>query len=144
MPSASPHSRARRHEPLAALTGKMRREETYHLLHAEAWLRRLADAPPPASDRLATSLRELWPDAQEVFAPLLEEEELVRSGLLAEPMRAMHAAWMSKVRPTLEPIAGELPDSAPSLDGRTRRTDEFAWLHREFTMVSGSDAEASW
>ena len=31
------------HEPLAAVTGKMRREETYHLLHAEAWLRRLAD-----------------------------------------------------------------------------------------------------
>ena len=45
------------HEPLAALAGKMRREETYHLLHADAWLRRLAEAGPETRERLASSLR---------------------------------------------------------------------------------------
>ena len=47
------------HAPLAALTGKMRREETYHLLHAEAWLRRLTEAPDDARQRLVDGIRTL-------------------------------------------------------------------------------------
>ena len=128
------------HEPLALLTGKMRREEVYHLLHAEAWIKRLADGD--GRQRLATAIQTLWPDAQEVFAPLAEEETLVRDGLLPEPMAAMHRTWQAKVLPVLEPIAGPLPAAAPSLDGRSRRTDEFSWLHREMTSVARSEAEA--
>jgi ring-1,2-phenylacetyl-CoA epoxidase subunit PaaC len=128
------------HEPLALLTGKMRREEVYHLLHSEAWIKRLADGD--GRERLAAAVASLWPDAQEIFAPLAAEETLVRDGLLPEPMASMHRAWQAKVRPVLEPIAGPLPDAAPSLDGRTRRTEEFAWLHGEMTSVARSEAEA--
>ncbi|MFP5379697.1 MAG: 1,2-phenylacetyl-CoA epoxidase subunit PaaC, partial [Vicinamibacteria bacterium] len=39
------------YEPLALLAAKVRREETYHLLHADAWMRRLAGATD-ASERL--------------------------------------------------------------------------------------------
>ena len=129
------------HEPLALLAGKMRREETYHLLHAEAWLRRLTERVP---ERLAAALQVLWTDAQDIFAPLAAEETLVRTGLLVEPMRAMHAEWDARVRPALRPIAGVLPASAPTLDGRERRTDDFRWLHREFTSVAGSEEGATW
>jgi len=128
------------HEPLALLAGKMRREEVYHRLHSEAWIKRLADGP--GRDRLAAAIASLWPDAQEVFAPLADEEVLVRDGLLPEPMAAMHRAWQAKVRPVLERIAGALPAAAPSVDGRTRRTEEFAWLHGEMTSVARSEAEA--
>jgi ring-1,2-phenylacetyl-CoA epoxidase subunit PaaC len=132
------------HEPLALLAGKMRREETYHLLHADAWLRRLADGAPDGRERLATALRSLWADAQEVFAPLSGEGELVRHGLLSEPMHALHAAWQAQVRPILEPITGALPEAAPSVEGREQRTDDFAWLHGEFTTVSSSEVGATW
>ena len=132
------------HEPLAQLAGKMRREETYHLLHADAWLRRLAEGAPDGRERLAAALRSLWADAQELFAPLAGEEELVRHGLLPEPMRHLHATWQAQVRPILEPIAGSLPEAAPRIDGRERRTDDFAWLHGEFTAVSGSEVGATW
>jgi ring-1,2-phenylacetyl-CoA epoxidase subunit PaaC len=132
------------YEPLALLAGKMRREETYHLLHAEAWLRRLADAPGDVRARLADAIRTLWTDAQDVFAPLAAEEELVRSGMLPTPMRALHAEWQAKVVPVLEPIAGPLPPAAPSLDGRERRSDAFAWLHGEFTSVARSEERATW
>ncbi len=132
------------HAPLAALAGKIRREETYHLMHADAWLRRLADAPAPASDRLADALRTLWPDAQEVFAPLEGEAELTRRGLLPEPMTELHAAWQASVRPVLEPIAGSLEEIGPSPDGRQRRTEDFRWLHREMTMVARSVEGATW
>ncbi|HYI66153.1 MAG TPA: 1,2-phenylacetyl-CoA epoxidase subunit PaaC [Candidatus Limnocylindrales bacterium] len=130
-------------EPLAQLAGKMRREETYHRMHADAWLRRLADGPPDARDRLVDSLTRLWPDAQEVFAPLAAEEELQRHGFLPEPMRALHATWQEAVRPVLALIV-DLPPAAPTLDGRTRRTDDFRWLHGQFTMVARSEAGATW
>jgi ring-1,2-phenylacetyl-CoA epoxidase subunit PaaC len=132
------------HEPLAALAGKMRREETYHLLHADAWLKRLAEGGPETRERLVAAVRRLWPDAQEVFAPLAAEEPLVRDGLLPTPMRALHADWSTQVRRVLEPIVGALPSAQPTLDGRTRRTDDFAWLHGEFTSVASAEAAATW
>jgi ring-1,2-phenylacetyl-CoA epoxidase subunit PaaC len=130
------------HEPLALLAGKMRREETYHLLHADAWLRRLGDGA--GRERLAPAIVRLWPDAQEFFAPLAGEETLVRDGLLPEPMAAMHRTWQANVLPVLELIVGDLPDAEPSADGRTRRTEEFAWLHGEITSVYRSEEAATW
>jgi ring-1,2-phenylacetyl-CoA epoxidase subunit PaaC len=133
------------YEPLAQLAAKMRREESYHLLHAEAWLRRLAEGPTDASDRLADGLRRLWPDAQQVFAPLAGERAIHAAGVVPEPMARLHAAWVARVRPTLEPVCGKLPDVHPSADGRTARTDDFRWLHGEFTMVSrGDEVAALW
>ena len=131
-------------EPVAQVATKMRREETYHRMHADAWLRRLAEGGTEPRERLASALGDLWPDAQEVFAPLAAEEELVRDGLLREPIRALHATWQAAVRPVLEPITGPLPAAEPSLDGRTRRTDDFAWLHGQFTMVSRLEKGATW
>jgi len=132
------------HEPLALVAGKMRREETYHLLHADAWRRRLAEASGEATTRFADSLRRLWPDAQEVFAPLVGEDTLVRDGILPEPMIALHRSWLADVRPILEPLTGPLPEKSPSADGRERRTDDFRWLHGEFTKVADSEAGALW
>lgn len=146
------------HEPLALLAGKMRREETYHLLHADAWLRRLAGAAGTggaagtagtagvggASERLADALRTLWPDAQEVFAPLAGEEVLDREGILPTPLRALHADWQQQVRPILEPIAGPLPAATPTIDGRERHGRDFRWLHGQFTMVARQEAGATW
>jgi ring-1,2-phenylacetyl-CoA epoxidase subunit PaaC len=132
------------HEPLALLAGKMRREETYHLLHAEAWLRRLADASAEVRQRLADAIRTLWPDAQDVFARLAGEEQLVRLGMLPAPMRALHVEWQARVRPVLEPITGPLPEAAPTVDGRERRSHDFAWLHGEFTSVARAEERATW
>ncbi|HEY8169508.1 MAG TPA: 1,2-phenylacetyl-CoA epoxidase subunit PaaC [Candidatus Limnocylindria bacterium] len=132
------------HEPLALLAGKMRREETYHLLHANAWLRRLADGAPEGRERLVTSIRTLWPEAHAVFAPVSGEDTLLSSGILPEPLAAQRGAWEGQVRPMLEPIAGSLPEIALDPAGRERRTDDFRWLHGEFTMVSASEEGAVW
>jgi ring-1,2-phenylacetyl-CoA epoxidase subunit PaaC len=132
------------HEPLAALAGKMRREESYHLLHADAWLHRLADAGGDGRGRLVASLERLWPDAQQIFAPLDGEAALLAGGLLPRPMAELHAEFTAQVRPVLEPITGTLPEAAPAADGRRRRTDEFRWLHGEFTMVARSEEGATW
>jgi len=133
------------HAPLAQLAAKMRREETYHLLHADAWLRRLVEGTDDARGRLRAAVERLWSDAQQVFAPFAAEETLVREGLLPEPMAALHATWQAQLRPILEPIAGgRLPDARPTVHGRARRTDDFAWLHGEFTSVARSQEAATW
>ena len=130
------------HEPLALLAAKMRREETYHLLHADAWLRRLADGA--GRQRLIQAIVRLWPDAQDLFAPLAGEEKLVRDGLLPEPMAVMHRTWQANVRPVLDLVVEALPDAAPSSNGRTRRSEDFAWLHGEMTSVVRSEEAATW
>ena len=130
--------------PLAALAGKMRREETYHLMHADAWLRRLAEGAPDGRGRLSAALRELWIDAQEVFGSPPGEDLLVAGGLLPQPMAALHAAWRAQVLPILEPICGALDAVAPTPDGRHRRTDDFRRLHGELTMVARSLEGATW
>jgi ring-1,2-phenylacetyl-CoA epoxidase subunit PaaC len=133
-------------QPLADLAVKMRREETYHLLHFDLWLRRLAEGGEDSHTRLAAAIERLWPDAQAVFAPLEGEARLVAAGILPESLESLRARWLERVSARLASVDLPVPagGSRPGADGRTRRTDEFAWLHGEFTMVSGSEAHATW
>jgi len=74
------------YQPLADLAVKMRREETYHLLHFALWLRRLAEGGEESRGRLAAQIERLWPDAQAVFAPLAGEACLVAARILPESL----------------------------------------------------------
>jgi ring-1,2-phenylacetyl-CoA epoxidase subunit PaaC len=134
------------YQPLADLAVKMRREETYHLLHFDLWLRRLAEGGGESHGRLAAAIEELWPDAQTVFAPLAGEAPLLAAGVLPEPLEALRGRWLERVTPRLAAAGLPLPGAAgrPGSDGRTRRTPDFAWLHGEFTMVASSEAGATW
>ena len=134
------------HAPVAELATKMRREETYHLMHFDVWLRRLADAGGEARERLAGAVAGLWADAATVFTPLSSEALLLEQGILPEPMDALRGRWLERVVPACDalglPTAGA--HAPPPADGRTRRSDDFAWLHRELTMVARSEEAATW
>jgi ring-1,2-phenylacetyl-CoA epoxidase subunit PaaC len=134
------------YQPLADLAVKMRREETYHLLHFDLWLRRLAEGGNDSHARLVAAIERLWTDAQAVFAPLAAEARLVAAGILPESLETLRARWLERVGVRLEAAHLAVPASPgpPDADGRTRRTEEFAWLHGEFTMVSSSEAAATW
>jgi ring-1,2-phenylacetyl-CoA epoxidase subunit PaaC len=131
--------------PLSELAVKMRREETYHLMHFDVWLRRLADAGGEARERLTAALEGLGSEAATVFTPLAGEADLLAAGILPEPLDALRLRWLERVGPACEALGLPAPDdAAPSPDGRVRRTDEFAWLHRELTMVARSEEAATW
>jgi ring-1,2-phenylacetyl-CoA epoxidase subunit PaaC len=131
--------------PVAELAAKMRREETYHLMHFDVWLRRLAEAGDETRQRLADALERLWPDAQAIFAPLAGEAELLSAGILPEPLAALRARWHERVQAGLATVRlPALDGGAAADDGRTRRTDDFAWLHGQFTLVARSDEAATW
>lgn len=130
--------------PLAQLATKMRREERYHQMHVDAWVRRLASHAEPR-ERMSSALARLWPDALAIFTPLAGEAHLLDAAILPEPMATLRARWVAHVRPMLTELRLPAPDDAePAGDGRTRRTDDFRWLHGEFTMVARSEEVATW
>jgi ring-1,2-phenylacetyl-CoA epoxidase subunit PaaC len=134
------------HAPTAELAAKMRREETYHLLHFDVWLRRLAEAGGESRQRLGDALQRLYADAATVFTPLAGESLLLASGMLPEPLDALRVRWLAAVTPLLEGLGLPAPTDTgpPAADGRTRRTADFAWLHGELTMVARSEVGATW
>jgi len=132
--------------PVAELAAKMRREETYHLLHFDVWLKRLAEAGGEARERLGSAMDRIWADAQAIFAPLEGESVLLEAGILPEPLAALRTTWLERVHAPLAALGLPVPvaASAPAADGRTKRTDDFEWLHSQFTMVARSEAAATW
>ena len=130
------------YEPLANLAAKMRREESYHRMHIDTWLRRLASSD--ARDRLHAALQRAWPDAQAIFTPLAGEAALLSAGILTQSFDELRGAWRDRVQSILAEQRLSLPDAGVPSDGRTRRTDEFDWLHGQFTMVAASEEGATW
>ncbi len=137
------------HAPLAELAAKMRREETYHLLHWDAWLRQLTAAGGEARARLVAALDLRWDDAQAIFAPLAGEGVLAESGMLPETMATLRVHWHERLGQRLTAAGLALPGAVggtpePTGEGRTDRTSDFAWLHGEFTLVARSEVGATW
>ncbi|MDQ3870221.1 MAG: phenylacetate-CoA oxygenase subunit PaaC [Chloroflexota bacterium] len=143
------------HQPLADLVAKIRREEAYHLMHGEAWLRRLASVAGEPRERLTEALKRLWPDAPTVFTPIEGEGELVRSALLPDPMWTLQVRWLARLEPLFRELRlpfpfvpttnGYEPEFALRLEGgRCDRGDSFRWLWAEFTSVARLEQGATW
>jgi ring-1,2-phenylacetyl-CoA epoxidase subunit PaaC len=133
------------YSPLADLVAKIRREERYHLLHVDAWLRRLATTPGEPRDRLSAALETLGPDATTVFSPLPGEAALVSAGVIAGSMASLADRWLAEATTILTSLA--LPVPAAEVDlagGRTGHSAAFRWLWGEFTSVRRLDPAAAW
>jgi ring-1,2-phenylacetyl-CoA epoxidase subunit PaaC len=131
---------------IAGLAGKMRREETYHLLHWLAWMRRLAEGGPDTRARVVAAIDRLWPDADAVFSPLAGEATLLERGLLSEDLATTRERWHERVANELGALGLPVPSQAATApaDGRTARTDDFRWLWGEFTAVNRAEPGATW
>ena len=79
-------------EPLRDLVGKIRREERYHVLHAEAWLERLAGGDAESRGRLVAALERLGADAWTVLSPLPNDLALVMAGIARRRARGARRA----------------------------------------------------
>ena len=109
-------------QPLADLVAKIRREETYHLMHLDAWLRRLAnggDEPRAAGT---------GPDGAVAGRAVHVRAARRRGG--ADPRRhpgrpmstLASAPTGSACRPVMAPLGIAMPGTAPRpTRGRTRR-----------------------
>lgn len=89
---------------LAQLAVKMRREERYHLLHADMWLRRLAEGPVEGRTKLAHALSDAFTDVAGLFEPIAMEEAALSEGLLPTPSDELHARFLRRSEETLEKL----------------------------------------
>lgn len=119
------------HANLAALATKMRREERYHLMHANAWMRRVAKGPVEGRTKLIDALHESFAEAMGLFEPIDLEEQAVAEGLLA-------ASSEELLRRFMDAAGRELDELGLPTDVRAR-LDERA----EFVASSSGDLIAT-
>ena len=132
--------------PLAEVTGKIQREETYHAMHGSAWMQRLAENTAEARTRLEAALPLAWAAAGSLFEPLPGEALLVQAGILAQPSAALHTAWLAHVGGFFRDLGVRVPlPTRAGFGGRSgRHTPDFAPMWDELTIVYRIDPAARW
>jgi ring-1,2-phenylacetyl-CoA epoxidase subunit PaaC len=132
--------------PLADLARTLRREERYHVIYGEQWLRRLARATEDSLARMQAALDTAWPEAETLFAPVEGQDMLKGAGILAVEGTAQHQGWRKAVLPVLADNGLRVPTDPPEgRDGRRgAHTEHLASLLDEMTSVWRSEPGARW
>ena len=89
---------------LAALAVKIRREERYHLIHADSWMKRIARGPVEGRAKLADAVGRAFPETLGLFEPFELEEEMVKEGWLPVPSDEMRARFLAEMRTALDEL----------------------------------------
>jgi ring-1,2-phenylacetyl-CoA epoxidase subunit PaaC len=134
-------------KPLADVVGKIRREERYHLMHVDTWLRRLAKGGPDSRSRLQDAMNKIRPDAHSVLTPLANEKRLIDAGILAEPFAALQTKFSEfAVKTVVDELGFEFAGEGihPGNRDRSVPSESFLWLWGEFTSVARMEEGVTW
>ena len=127
---------------LAQTAAKIRVEEVYHLLHAEAWVRRLAQGTEESNRRMQEALEYLWPYTGQLFETVAEEEKLTQLGLPAAG--ELRGAWQNRVVPFLEAAGLSLPQGKQRTLSRSIQSQHLIDVLAELQQVARLDPQARW
>ncbi|MDR7450278.1 MAG: 1,2-phenylacetyl-CoA epoxidase subunit PaaC [Armatimonadota bacterium] len=135
--------------PLAQLAAALRREEKYHLLYGEQWLRRLAGATPESRGRVQKALEAAWPGAEALFEPVEGQDVLTAAGVMAIGSEDQRRRWRAQVTPVLESAGLRVPahpgEHRPEPNGRAGgHTADLQLLLEEMTSVWRSEPGVRW
>ena len=89
---------------LASLVTKIRREERYHLIHAETWIKRLARGPVEGRTKLAHALGDTFAEAAGLFEPFELEDEAVAAGLWPVPSEELGKRFFAQASAALDEL----------------------------------------
>jgi ring-1,2-phenylacetyl-CoA epoxidase subunit PaaC len=134
-------------EPLAALAKKIHGELKYHVLHANAWMKRLANGTEESHARMQSAIHFAFPLAQGIFEEGPYETMLRDEGIFAGE-RTLRNMWEENVHELLEHSHLSLPqihDETIGMGGRKGyHTEYLAPLLSEMTQVYRTEAEVEW
>ncbi len=99
---------------LAALVNKMRREERYHLMHADTWVQRVAQGPVEGRTKLIEAMTETFDEALGLFEPFEMEEIAVKEGVLTVPSDELRRRFLGRMTSALDAhgFPTHIPDRA--------------------------------
>ena len=119
------------HDDLRALVNKMRREERYHLIHADAWIKRVAQGPVEGRTKLIDAIGKAYDDSMGLFEPFELEDEAVKEGWLPVPSDELRRRFVDRVSSVLDELG---------LPTHLQKRDDAA---AEFVASSSGDLIAS-
>jgi ring-1,2-phenylacetyl-CoA epoxidase subunit PaaC len=102
---------------LAALVDKMRREERYHLIHADLWIKRVTRGPVEGRSKLVDAIAQAWPEALDVFEPIELEDEAVKEGWLPTPSSELRQRFVAHATMALDELRLPTHSDSHATDG---------------------------
>lgn len=91
-------------EPLRETAQKLRREESYHLLHASGLVERLGDATEESHRRMQAAVDVAFPQSLGMFEELEGEQELIDAGVFPGN-NALLSGWLKQAVPFLRKVS---------------------------------------
>jgi ring-1,2-phenylacetyl-CoA epoxidase subunit PaaC len=134
-----------RDETLAAIAAKAVKEVGYHRDHATQWVLRLGDGTEESHRRMQTGVDAVWPYTAELFEADRLVDELVDTGVAADPV-AMRPPWAAYVTTVLQEATLALPSAVPAVTGGRRgvHTEAMGYLLAEMQHLARSHPGATW
>ena len=133
--------------PIAQLAQKLYREEKYHQLHAETWMRQLGSATEEANTRLQAAIDLALPMAYSLFEPTEYTDALVSEGIL-DSEADLEKDWLERITKIFQESGLKLPEVADKTQfygGRSgKHSDHLLSLLKEMTEVFVIDPAAKW
>ncbi len=128
--------------PLAEVSVRAGREESFHRRHADSLLDALL-TDPEARDRLMAARDSLVGPALGLFEGVAGEEEAVATGVASAPLSSRLDAWKAAVDERFGPVDWASV-TAPAQNQRESRSADFAALHARMREVFDLDHAATW
>lgn len=105
------------HGELASLARKIRREERYHLIHADTWVKRIVRGPVEGRTKLVDAVAEAYAEALGLFEPFELEEQAVAEGFLPVSSAQLLQRFVARTAGALDELG--LPTQARALADET-------------------------
>ncbi len=133
------------YENLARLARKFKGEIKYHTMHANTWVKQLAQGNEESKARMQSSLNETWPLALGIFEEGKYESVLKDAGIFAGE-KELQEKWLTEVTALLAAAGLQIPENAtPTNGGRYgQHTEHLQPLLDEMTEVYSIDPTADW
>lgn len=134
-------------EPLAMLARKFKGEIKYHVMHANTWIKQLAQGNEESKTRIQNSINESFDLALGIFEEGEYEQELISNGFY-KGERALLKLWYNHVKAIVESVGLTLPSiqGSQAINGgrQGKHSEHLQPMLSEMTEVYSIDPAAEW